>query len=255
MYLLPLLMPFTFSHPAFILPAKYLPAKYISITGLICGSIAPDFEYFFTMDVESIYSHTLTGILYFNIPVVFFLSLVFHLLIKSSFLVNMPDSIYSRFNALSDLNFLAYLKRNFPVFFISAIAGIASHIFIDSFTHQSGYFISEFPVLKEPCKFLSLNVPLFRFLQYFTSIAGLVFIIISIIKLPAQLKQKTKIVSKIFYWGMILTVAAILLLLRYYYGKHSERIGYWAINGISCSLIAITLVSAIWMTFRKRNGI
>ena len=57
-------MPFTFSHPAIILPLKKLPKKYISMTGLIVGSIAPDFEYFLRM--KSKYSHTMSGILWYD---------------------------------------------------------------------------------------------------------------------------------------------------------------------------------------------
>lgn len=38
-------MPFTFSHPAIILPLSYLPKKWFSLTGLIIGSLIPDFEY------------------------------------------------------------------------------------------------------------------------------------------------------------------------------------------------------------------
>ncbi|WP_262496247.1 DUF4184 family protein [Flavobacterium piscis] len=41
-------MPFTFSHPAIILPLKYLPKNWISLTGLIIGSLTPDFEYFYS---------------------------------------------------------------------------------------------------------------------------------------------------------------------------------------------------------------
>ncbi|WP_240482010.1 DUF4184 family protein [Flavobacterium psychrophilum] len=39
-------MPFTFSHPAIILPLRYLPRQWFSLTGLIIGSLTPDFEYF-----------------------------------------------------------------------------------------------------------------------------------------------------------------------------------------------------------------
>ncbi|SEF46838.1 protein of unknown function [Flavobacterium urumqiense] len=40
-------MPFTFSHPAIILP--FLKNKKLSATALIIGSMSPDFEYFFRM--------------------------------------------------------------------------------------------------------------------------------------------------------------------------------------------------------------
>ena len=42
-------MPFTFSHPAVILPATYLDKKYYCLSALIIGSMTPDFEYFIRM--------------------------------------------------------------------------------------------------------------------------------------------------------------------------------------------------------------
>lgn len=81
-------MPFTFSHPAIILPLKKLPKKYISMTGLIVGSITPDFEYFLRM--KSKYSHTISGILWYDLPMGIFLAFIFHNLIKEALINNMP---------------------------------------------------------------------------------------------------------------------------------------------------------------------
>lgn len=43
-------MPFTFAHPATVLPFAKKHSKHISVTALILGSMAPDFEYFCTLD-------------------------------------------------------------------------------------------------------------------------------------------------------------------------------------------------------------
>ena len=40
-------MPFTFSHPAIILPLAKINAKYISLTALVAGSMAPDSDFSF----------------------------------------------------------------------------------------------------------------------------------------------------------------------------------------------------------------
>lgn len=52
-------MPFTFSHPSIVLPLTYLPKKWISLTGIVIGSLTPDFEYFLRMKIQSTYSHTI----------------------------------------------------------------------------------------------------------------------------------------------------------------------------------------------------
>lgn len=245
-------MPFTFSHPAFILPAKYLPAKYVSLTGLVIGSITPDFEYFFRMDVVSYYSHSLAGIFYFNLPVVFLISLLFHLVLKAPLALNSPDFIVSRFVDLIHSDFLKYLKNNILVYFLSALMGIISHLFIDSFTHISGYFVHEFSVLNISYNFFGINVPGYRLLQHFTSILGLIILFIYVFKLPENRNFiKAKKASVIQYWILIILVTVLLLLLRYFLGPISLRIGYWAINTISCGMISLTYVSVYWKFFRK----
>jgi hypothetical protein len=55
-------MPFTFSHPAIILPLAYLPKKWYSMTGLVIGSLVPDFEYFLRMSMAGYHSHTIAGL-------------------------------------------------------------------------------------------------------------------------------------------------------------------------------------------------
>ncbi len=121
-------MPFTFSHPAIILPLKKLPRKYISMTGLIVGSIAPDFEYFLRM--KSKYSHTISGILWYDLPMGILLAFIFHNLIKEALINNMPLFFQSRFLNLRDFNWNSYFKKNWYVVVVSIIIGICSHILL-----------------------------------------------------------------------------------------------------------------------------
>ena len=51
-------MPFTFAHPAIVLPF-YKKPKFFSMTTLIIGSMSPDFEYFLRMKIKSDMSQTL----------------------------------------------------------------------------------------------------------------------------------------------------------------------------------------------------
>lgn len=46
-------MSFTFSHPAIVSPLNYFPNKWFSLTGLVIGSLTPDFEYFLRMRIKS----------------------------------------------------------------------------------------------------------------------------------------------------------------------------------------------------------
>ena len=86
-------MPFTFSHPAIILPLTYLPRRWFSLTGLIIGSLTPDFEYFIRMTPYSLYSHTLSGLFWFDIPLGLLLCFIFHNLVRDSLCSNLPTEI------------------------------------------------------------------------------------------------------------------------------------------------------------------
>lgn len=76
-------MPFTFAHPAIILPLPFLNKRWFSLTGLIIGSMIPDFEYFIRMRIQSIYSHTLAGIFWFDLPLALLISFIFHNKVKN----------------------------------------------------------------------------------------------------------------------------------------------------------------------------
>lgn len=122
-------MPFTFSHPAIILPLKYLPRKWFSLTGLIVGSLTPDFEYFIRMKVQSNYSHTVYGILWFDLPLAILLSFIFHNIIRDDLFKNVPKNIQSRILVYAEFNWNNYFKRNWVVIIVSTLIGITSHLF------------------------------------------------------------------------------------------------------------------------------
>src|SRR5687768_17605098 len=105
-------MPFTPAHAAAVIPFLKMNPRYVSATGLVIGSIAPDFEYFFKFSVESFYSHSVWGILYFNIPVTVLLAFVFHSVVKKNLIGNFPRALRDRFQHVLAFNFIEYLKKN-----------------------------------------------------------------------------------------------------------------------------------------------
>src|SRR6188768_3414024 len=89
-------MPFTFSHPAIILPLTCLPRKWFSLTGLVIGSLTPDFEYFLRMKIQGHYSHTISGIFCFDLPLGILLAFIFHNVVRNSLFDNLPTILKSR---------------------------------------------------------------------------------------------------------------------------------------------------------------
>jgi hypothetical protein len=127
-------MPFTFSHPAIVFPLINKRNTF-SATGLIIGSIAPDFESFVRISGPKIYSHTWFGVFWFDLPLTFALCLVYHLLIKHPLIDNLPIPLRERAEPYRNTNWMAYLKKNFLIAILSMIVGIVTHLLFDALTH------------------------------------------------------------------------------------------------------------------------
>lgn len=208
-------MPFTFSHPAAVLPLTYLPKKWISMTGLMIGSLSPDFEYFFRMKVYSIYSHTWGGLLWFDLPMTLILAFIFHLIVRNNLIDNLPIFWFTRLEVYKNFNWKEYFTQNFIIVIISSIIGIATHILWDDFTHEQGQFVQSIAELKNTFTIAGFSIPTYKLLQHASTILGEVFVVYALLKLP---KRKTilSLKSILPFWisvGFIaLTIVAIRLL-------------------------------------------
>src|SRR5688500_12471491 len=107
-------MPFTLAHPAIVLP--FVRQRYLSGTALIAGSVAPDFEYFLKMREDDVHSHTVAGLFYFNLPLVFLLSIVFHIIVRDNFVGNLPAWLQVRLNEVRKVNIIHVIRAR-PVAF------------------------------------------------------------------------------------------------------------------------------------------
>ena len=151
-------MPFTFSHPAIVLPLTFLPRQWFSLTGLVIGSLTPDFEYFLRMRIKSNYSHTIDGLFWFDLPLGLLLALIFHNIVRDSLFDNFPSILKSRFLAFRQFDWNDHFKRKWFVVAISILIGAASHIFWDSFTHDHGYFVQTIPALQNSLNLIRFNI-------------------------------------------------------------------------------------------------
>src|SRR5687767_3641458 len=124
-------MPFIFSHPAIVLPFLKVRHVSVSMSALVIGSITPDFEYIIKMKATGRYGHSLEGIFLLDLPIACAIAVVFHLLVKTPAINNMPDYLCKRLITLRDFDFLAYIKKHCLSFIICLLIGIASHILWD----------------------------------------------------------------------------------------------------------------------------
>lgn len=165
-------MPFTFSHPALILPLTFLPKKWFSLTGLVIGSLTPDFEYFIRMKIQSNYSHTLSGLFWFDLPLGILLAFIFHNTVRDKLFVNFPTILSSRLKRFNLFEWNNYFKTHWFVVAVSVLIGAVSHIFWDSFTHDNGYFVQTIPRLTNTINLFCGQISILKILQHSSTILG-----------------------------------------------------------------------------------
>jgi len=238
-------MPFTFSHPAIVLPLIKARLK-LSATGLIIGSMIPDFEYFIRMRDRSRYSHTLTGIFWFDIPLALLVCFIYHLLVRNSLFDNLPSFLKDRFSVYKKFNWPRYFIKNWAIVLASVIIGAVSHILWDAVTHNTMFYVNQAD-LSTMMKIGKINLAGYKFLQLASTITGGLIVIYSIFALRRIHQPKTKIDYR--YWALVWFIAFFVFFLRFsrfgfhfYYFKYHRVIAVSAISSMMIGLILTPLL-------------
>jgi uncharacterized protein DUF4184 len=156
-------MPWTFSHPAAVLPLRRFTPKYLSLPALVCGSMSPDMSYYIG-DYGlgwGTYAHTAAGSVVLDVPVGLACLLLFCVLRRPLwFLLPQPHR-----SALAPLLESAPWRRGsfLIVAPVSVLIGAWTHNFWDSFTHYNGWMVLHLPFLHAVC----------RYLQYLSTVVGI----------------------------------------------------------------------------------
>lgn len=235
-------MPFTFSHPAAVLPFLFLPKRWFSLTGLVLGSLAPDFEYFIRMKVQSSISHTWTGLLWFNLPLSIFLATIFHLCVRDKFIDSLPHSLQGRLMVFKEFNWTKYLEKNFIVVSISCMIGAMTHILWDGFTHQHGYFVQTISNLRQSFFVSGHSIPVYKILQHLSSLVGGFIIIYTLCKLPKHLVENKGV--NWGYWTVVSSITLVVLTARVLLGN-SEALGTMIVSMITGGMLGLILTPAV----------
>ena len=207
-------MPFTFSHPAIVLPLAKIHKNKLSATAVIIGSMAPDFEYFIRMEMYREHSHSLGGMLFFELPVTLLCCVIYHWLVRDSLIKALPEPIQNRFSEYVGIDLFGWLRKYWYVLIYSALIGAFSHIFWDAFTHSTGYFARRIPFLQETTTYFGVEMRNCDWGQLFSTLVGGMVILLAII-LPIQGSVNwKKLLPKARYWITVFAILMIVLLLR-----------------------------------------
>ncbi|GGK58028.1 DUF4184 family protein [Rufibacter glacialis] len=233
-------MPFTFSHPAIVLPFLSLPYRWRSTTGLIVGSMAPDFEKFIRMSLHDPYSHTWPSIFYFNLPIGILACFVFHLIIRDTLIDHLPGFLRQRLNRFKRFEWKSYFKKNWPIVVLSLLVGIVSHLGWDAFTHRTGLGVRLFPILEERILPEPYRRPLFAFLQQVLSVIGGIIMMVFVFRLPPEQRplEKKPLVG---FWSTSAVIVCVVVTLWLLAGGRLNRY-YIMIAALSAGLLSLIIL-------------
>jgi len=243
-------MPFTFSHPAIILPFENSKRKWFSLTGLIVGSIVPDMEFLLRLKETNMFGHSWLGVIAFDIPAAVLLSFIFHQLVRDPLVMYSPKFFRQRFSALLSFNWPRHFKQHAVRFFVSVLIGIASHFFLDAFTHYDGaiakrssFFFNEIVIWEQP-------YPMYLVLQVATSLAGGLYILWFIFKMKRS--DEPLIVKNIFaYWLCLALLSIAIFVVRIIVDTTHQSFNDIFIAAVGSCLYALPGVSIIFFKQKK----
>jgi uncharacterized protein DUF4184 len=160
-------MPFTFAHPAAVLPVHSRWRRWLSLAPLVVGSMVPDAGHYLPMpDSYKENAHTWLGALYLSLPMGIVILLIFYWVAPeiASLLPNPHREALQRRIEAPTLS-----VRKALLALCGLIIGAETHVAWDSFTHSDGWMVERVSLLREPIG----RIHPYFVLQVLSSIAGM----------------------------------------------------------------------------------
>ena len=208
-------MPFTFSHPAVVLPIGRLFKNRLSPAALIIGSMTPDFEYFINFKQHSVYSHTWLGIFWFDLPLGLLLYFLFTGVVKDQLIYHFPNFLNVRFS-----RFIGFKKKitfkNILMIIVALLIGIVTHLIWEKITHGTVRLVDE-------------GMELYSFIWDANSLIGAAFVGAVVWRMPK--KQLIKSDSRLSFWLFNLEIIFLVIVLNSRWAT-LRTLGVCAISGL-----------------------
>jgi hypothetical protein len=169
-------MPFTISHAAVVLPFSRLLARWRLLSAVVIGAMVPDFGLFFPWRMPRVETHSAWGLFSFCLPVGMATYWVFQYFIKAPVLEVLPEGAYARWRPFSSPAPLASARQWILVAF-GVLAGAATHLVWDAFTHEKARGVRMIPWLDDPIDIGAHHMAGVRLLQDGSSLIGLAIVL------------------------------------------------------------------------------
>lgn len=252
-------MPFTFAHPAAVLPLRRF--RFLQTIPLIIGSIAPDLPYFVPSRFNrlTVDTHTPLGIVWADIPIGLCV-LLFCFLFRGPLTISMTP----RARALS-LQSMARFKgqpQHWLLAILAIYVGAWTHLAWDSFTHDNGWMVRRVAALSAPITIGAYTGTMCHVLQYASSIAGLLILASWYLRLPTPAAEppnalatppsvRVVILLLVFVAATAIGVyvggrAALL-------GSSNYRVIYLLLTRAIAWFVALYLAAGLFITVNRRK--
>lgn len=253
-------MPFTFAHPAIVLPLKKMNPRWFSLTGLITGSITPDFEYFLRVHATAnTIGETIIGIFIFDLPLSVVLGLLFHLVVRNPLLLHLPSPLDRRLSGYLAFDFIHYLRKQPWVFVSSVLLGAASHLVLDTVTSPDAMTetfqrLQQLGSLKNNAFLLEADSGMhpFYMLERGFSIGGMLIILYLLLRtnVPAPGFHSLPMRKKIEFFSIFSIFMAGGIVASFEFLPYAFGLAQLIISTLSAMMLSLILTSLI---FRKRG--
>ncbi len=130
-------MPFTFSHIGFVLPIQKKWKDKVSITGLIFGSLAPDYDILFRLTNVRfhIFLYNFKTIFLLIFPLALISAFCFHFFCRNIIIENLPSKLELKYQNYKTFNFLQHFKQHYFIVSASIFLAILFHLVLDFLCH------------------------------------------------------------------------------------------------------------------------
>lgn len=177
-------MPFTFAHPAAILPIR----RHGNTAALIIGSLIPDVGYLLMLDVPRDWSHGPSGIFLFCLPLGIMAYVLYVAVLREPWLMLLPPGIRVRVRPEYPL---PRTLRHWAVVLASLVVGVLTHVGWDALTQLHWILQYRVPIRELPGgDRIRAGITWYVLLRHGSAVIGIaaltVWIVISIRRTPPR---------------------------------------------------------------------
>ncbi len=171
-------MPWTFAHPAAVLPLRRLCPRYLNFPALIVGAIIPDFGYYLPGAEFAMHAHNLQGVVTVCLPTGL-LALAALCLLRKPLCFVLPQPHRAALTPLAEVPLTLTLSLLLRVA-VSLVIGACTHIIWDAFTHKRDLIGLHIEFLQASLFNLGATaVPVYYLTQWLSTLAGTAILLVA----------------------------------------------------------------------------